>query len=107
MADDIFNFFASRFGSGDIWVVIEFPEVFHGNIQSVHTISGAVSPGDPEDQDDSEQVEADEAAAAKCLGLSPSWLKIELDATSGRRSRKKMKLHFKLHNMNIMNLKLQ
>ena len=26
---------------------------------------------DPEDQDDSEQVEADEAAAAKCLGLSP------------------------------------
>ena len=34
---------------------------------------------DPEDQDDSEQVEADEAAAAKCLGLSPYWLKIELD----------------------------
>ena len=27
---------------------------------------------DPEDQDDSEQVEADEAAAAECLGLSPS-----------------------------------
>ena len=26
---------------------------------------------DPEDQDDSEQVEADEAAAAKCLALSP------------------------------------
>ena len=41
---------------------------------------------DPEDQDDSEQVEADEAAAAECLGLSPYWLKIELDATSGRRS---------------------
>ena len=34
---------------------------------------------DPEDQDDSEQVEADEAAAAECLGLSPYWLKIELD----------------------------
>ena len=43
--DDIFNFFAWRLGSGDIWVVIEFPEVFHGNIQSVHTISGAVTPG--------------------------------------------------------------
>ena len=34
---------------------------------------------DPEDQDDSEQVEADEAAAAKRLGLSTYWLKIELD----------------------------
>ena len=59
---------------------------------------------DPEDQDDSEQVEADEAAAAECLGLSPSWLKIELDATSGRRSESNLKLHFKFHNMNIRNL---
>ena len=65
---------------------------------------------DPEDQDDSEQVEADEAAAAKRLGLSPYWLKIELDATQvedleGYRSN--LKLHFKFHNMNIRNLKVQ
>ena len=51
-------------------------------------------------QEDPEQVAADEAAAAKCLGLSPYWLKIELDATSGRRSIEvNLKLHFKFHNI--------
>ena len=29
----------------ETWVVIELPEVFHGNIHSVHTISGAVTTG--------------------------------------------------------------
>ena len=64
---------------------------------------------DPEDQDDSEQVEADEAAAAKCLGLSPYWLKNSKDRTwsSGRKSGSNLKLHFKFHNMNIMNSKVQ
>lgn len=61
---------------------------------------------DPEDQDDSEQVEADEAAAAKCLGLSPYWLKIELDPQVEDLEviYSNLKLHFKFHNMNIMNL---
>ena len=54
------------------------------------------------------QVEADEAAAAKCLGVSPYWLKIELNATSGKRSIEvNLKLYFKFHNMNIRNFKVQ
>ena len=106
MADDIFNFFAWRLGSGDIWVVIEFPEVFMATSKVCTQFRELWHQEDPEDQADSEQVEADEAAAAKRLGLSPYWLKIELDATSGDLEgyRSNLKLHFKFYNMNIMNL---
>ena len=71
MADDIFNFFASRLGSGDIWVVIEFPEGFSKqHPKCVNHVGELWHQEDSEDQDDSEQVAADEVAAAECLCLS-------------------------------------
>ena len=43
----------------------------------------------------------------RTVWISVGILTIELDATSGRRSGSNLKLHFKFHNMNMRNFKVQ